>query len=79
MLFISKVPAKECFWMKDMRFSLDILWLDASHRVVHIEQGVSPGTYPRTFCTKVPAMYVIELPAGSVAEDNIQQGQILNF
>jgi uncharacterized membrane protein (UPF0127 family) len=44
-----------------MNFSLDMIWLDDDKRVVHIERGVSPATYPRTFCNDKSASYVIEV------------------
>lgn len=80
MLFVfSGVPQTECFWMKDMSFPLDIVWIAADKQVVHIEQDVSPDTYPRSFCPSDPAQYVIELNAGAVASSGIRVGQTLNF
>jgi hypothetical protein len=79
MLFVLDEPRKECFWMKDMRFSLDIIWLDAQKQVVHMEQNVASGTYPTTFCSSKPAAYVIELRAGEVAKRHIVLKQKLDF
>lgn len=79
MLFVFEGVAVQCFWMKDMHFSIDIIWLDAEKRVVHIEKGVSPETYPRTFCPSKPAKYVIELNAGEASRASIRPGQKLSF
>lgn len=80
MLFVfSGTPQVQCFWMKDMEFPLDIVWLGSNKQVVHIEQNVSPDTYPRSFCPSDPAEYVIELNAGTVASTGIRDGQTLNF
>jgi uncharacterized protein len=79
MLFMFQREGQHCFWMKDMRFSLDIIWADAHHKVVHLEREVSPDSYPRTFCTGTPAAYVIELPAGTAKTTGIHKGQVLNF
>ena len=42
MLFIFKESAKHSFWMKDMKFPINIIWLDSDGKVVHIEQNLQP-------------------------------------
>src|SRR3989338_1806519 len=64
MLFVFPQDGKYGFWMKDMRFSIDILWLNASGMVVYMAQNVSPDSFPKSFESDVPARYVLELPAG---------------
>ncbi len=63
------------FWMPDMNFAIDILWIDQYWNVVHIEEGVSPETYPATFSSPVLARYVLELSAGSVERIGANIGQ----
>lgn len=55
------------FWMKDMKFSLDIIWLDENYRITDITQNVpiplnsnSLLTYQNT----QPAKYALEVNAG---------------
>jgi uncharacterized membrane protein (UPF0127 family) len=79
MIFVFDAPAKQCFWMKDMHFSLDIIWLDAQKKVVHIEKNVSPDTFPKSYCPTEPAQYVIELNAGEAQKSDIHVGQTLRF
>jgi uncharacterized membrane protein (UPF0127 family) len=57
-----------CFWMKDMRFSIDMLWLDEKGTILAKEINVSPSTYPTNFCPEVGARSVVELNA-NVAKD----------
>ena len=64
MLFVFDHPSKQCFWMKDMNFSLDIIWLDQDKKVVYIVPDLSPETYPKTFCPDKDATYVVEVNAG---------------
>lgn len=64
MLFVFPEEGAYSFWMKDMLFSIDMLWIAASGEIVHIEEGVSPDTYPTSFTSDVPARYVLEVPAG---------------
>ncbi len=67
-------------WMKDMKFPIDIIWLDSAKKVIHIEQEISPdiGT-SRTFYPRSPARYVVELPSGSVKLKSIKLKQTANF
>lgn len=55
------------FWMKDMKFPIDMLWLDNQYRVVSSEENVSPDTYPKVFFPSAPSRYVIELSAGIIS------------
>ena len=41
MLFVFDDPAEHSFWMKDMKFPIDIIWLDSDGKVVHIEKNLS--------------------------------------
>jgi uncharacterized membrane protein (UPF0127 family) len=79
MLFWYADEAVRCFWMKDMQFPLDLIWLDAQRRVVHLERNVSPQTYPKQFCPDKPARYVLELNAGQANAARIKAGQTLTF
>jgi uncharacterized membrane protein (UPF0127 family) len=74
MLFVFDTPLIEGFWMKDMRFSLDILYADSTGKIVTLFENLSPDTYPKAFRPTVPAQYVLELPAGYVAAHSIAVG-----
>jgi uncharacterized protein len=79
MIFPYDVDDKQCFWMKDMNFSIDMIWVDAEKRVVHIQPKVSPDTYPQTFCTPTPSRYVVELAPGSVERIRLKVGDPMTF
>ncbi|MGB4759371.1 MAG: DUF192 domain-containing protein [Candidatus Saccharimonadales bacterium] len=64
----------QCFWMKDMMFSIDIVWLDENNQVAKIADNVSPATYPKSFCAEQNPKYVIELAAGRASELGLQVG-----
>jgi uncharacterized protein len=62
--------------MKNMKISIDMLWLDARGAVVHVEAAVPP-------CEAEPcpsyrplkaARYVLELPAGDAARLGLAPG-----
>lgn len=79
MLFVFDTPDEQCMWMKDMKISNDMIWLDANKRVVQVKENISPETYPETFCSSVPAQYVIELNAGQVAKNGLHLGDTVSF
>lgn len=56
------------FWMKDMRFPLDVIWLkqtnqEGIYKVVGVVLQVSPDTYPQAFTSPEPVDGFLELPA----------------
>ena len=77
MLFVFDQPGQYGFWMKDMNFSLDIIFIDHSLHVVTIDSNLSPSTYPQVFYPMSPALYVLEVPSGFAAEHNIAEGSSL--
>lgn len=79
MLFIYKQPQKTCFWMKDTKFNLDIVWLNDKKEITKIEPNLTPETYPQSFCSANSTKYVIELRAGIAHDNNLMVGQTLNF
>jgi len=79
MLFVFEEDGIYAFWMKEMLFSIDIIWLDAAGQVVHIEKEVSPATYPASFTPGSPARYVLEVPAGFADQHDIQIGATANL
>jgi uncharacterized protein len=61
LLFVFETIGNHGFWMKEMHFPIDIIWLDEEKKVVHIESGVKPETFPRVFYPSYPAKYVLEV------------------
>jgi uncharacterized membrane protein (UPF0127 family) len=57
-----------------MNYSLDILWVAEKGEIVHIEENVSPDTFPKSFSSPKPAFFVIEANAGFVASSSIALG-----
>lgn len=78
MLFTFPDSAKHCFWMKDMKFNIDIIWFSSDKNITKIEHNVSPATYPNTFCSD-HTKYVIELDSGVAKQYSLSVGQQLEF
>jgi uncharacterized protein len=64
MLFVFTETEKPGFWMKDMRFPIDIIWINDNLKIVEANKNISPNTYPTVFYPTSPVKYVIEVPAG---------------
>ena len=79
MLFVFPDVAIREFWMKDMHYPLDIIWISADHRVVGAATGVTPGSYPNTFTSPSAVPYVLEVNAGLVDDLGIASGTIVTF
>lgn len=74
MLFIFDEDDYHGIWMKDMNFSIDILWMNTNLEIIHMKKNVSPETFPEVFGSPQKARYVLELPAGFVDKNNIYIG-----
>ncbi len=79
MLFVFDRPDLYGIWMKDMKFPIDVVWFDDQYQIVHIEENISPETFPETYFTSVASTYVLEAKAGFVQENNLAVGNSLNF
>jgi uncharacterized membrane protein (UPF0127 family) len=79
MLFDFGATAEYCMWMKDMRFSLDMIWLNEQKEIIATRENVSPKTFPKAFCGPKAARYVVEVNAGIVRAGDLRLGQHLNF
>ncbi len=76
MLFVFEKEGFHRFWMKNMKFPIDMIWMDSGGQVVHIDRSVPP-------CRKEPcmiyqpdekAMYVLEVVGNYTLRENIREG-----
>ena len=80
MLFkFEQASESTCFWMKDTKFSLDMIWLDADKKVVTVHNNVASESYPNSYCPSSPAQYVIEIPAGKSEQYGLKAGAQVRF
>jgi len=73
-LFAFGVPGSHSIWMKNMNYSLDIIWAAENGEIVHIEENVSPDSFPASFSSPTPAWFVVEANAGFVEQNQIGIG-----
>lgn len=79
MLFVFEDVGLHGIWMKDMKFSIDILWIDRNGRIISIEEGISPQTYPTIYMPVSPSKYVLEANDGFVKKNNLKIGDMVFF
>lgn len=84
MLFIFDQSQPATFWMKGMRFSLDMVWIGEDRRVLGVsadippQPGVSDDQLAR-YASPAPVRYVLELNAGAAQRLGIAAGSELSF
>jgi len=77
MLFILDYPSKQGFWMKEMKFPLDIFWVDNNNTVVHVEKRLQPCTsilFCPVFSPLRDAKFVLETRAGFADSHSVKEG-----
>ena len=67
------------FWMKDMNFPIDVLWVDEDFNIVGIENSLATSTYPNIFGGNYFSKYVLELSAGNSQKNKIKVGDKIVF
>lgn len=81
MLFAFPAIGPQAFWMKNTLIPLDILYFDEQKRLVSVQQDVPPckadpcPVYP----SAAPAIYVLELPAGTSQRMGFKAGDVLKI
>jgi hypothetical protein len=70
MLFSMPENDTQHFWMKGMRFAIDIIWIE-NGRVIGCEKNISPGD-PRVFTSPGDAGYVLEVSEGFCDENKVR-------
>lgn len=79
MLFDFSEDGYHQFWMKDMKFPIDIIWFDAGNRIVDVKERATPESYPEVFTPHTLARYVLEVPAGFFENHHLKMGNILEI
>ncbi len=77
MLFVFDNPDFYTFWMKDMVFPIDIIWLDKEFRVVDVTENVLPSSFPEAFKPSYKALYVLEVQSGFFEAQSLEEGSLL--
>jgi uncharacterized membrane protein (UPF0127 family) len=82
MLFVFDVEAKHRFWMKDMKFPIDIIWISSDKIVVDIEHNLQPcdlGLFCSTYEPEGDSLYVLETVGGFAGKYQVVKGTPVEF
>lgn len=79
MLFVFDHTDIYPFWMPDMHFAIDIIWIGEDKRIVFIKEHATPESYPELFTPPAPARYVLEVADGEVKKMGWKEGTALQF
>ena len=83
MLFIHDKPGRYPYWMYHCFIGLDIIWMDAGHRIVEMSADTPPCKGKASTCASYggheTSLYVLELPVGSIKANHLAVGQVVNF
>lgn len=74
MLFVFGNPATQCMWMKNTPLPLSVAFIDASGKIINIED-MQPHTLDSHCSTRaVPVRYALEMNLGWFKQRNIKPG-----
>ena len=82
MLFPFDTPGDYSFWMKDMKFPIDIIWIDSNYKIVHIEKNLQPCSFfllCPSYSPHANSKYVLEVNSNFTSKNNITVGDRVYF
>lgn len=84
MIFVFEEKGPYAIWMKDMKFAIDIIWIDENKKIVDIVTNAppEPGKKDEELTVYKPrgeAKYILEINAGLVDLHEIQIGDEVKF
>lgn len=84
MLFVFPKGSNVTFWMKDMKFDIDIIWIKDS-KIIKIDKNAkapkagTPDNKLTLYKSDQPIDYVLEVNSGFVEKNKIEVGQTVSF
>jgi uncharacterized protein len=83
MLFVDQEEKRQGFWMYHCKIGLDIVWMDAQHRIVEMSPDTPPCRGKANTCPNYGghelAQYELELPVGDIARHHLKVGERVEF
>ena len=74
MLFVFEESGRYPIWMRNMRFSLDVYWINNNGTIVDIWHNAHPESYPKIYEPSADAKYILEVVAGFSEVYNVEVG-----
>lgn len=84
MLFEFEQEDYHTFWMRGMKFDIDIIFLDGEKKVIQIFENVQKDSYKseedyKLYTSKLKSKYVIEIKSGEVKKNNLKIGDVIKL
>lgn len=79
MIFEFNPPEIPRFWMKDMYFAIDIIWVNQAGQIVALDRDLKPNSFPKLFSPPTPISHVIEVAADTASRLDLQVGDFIHF
>jgi hypothetical protein len=77
MLFIFPIESTPSFWMKEMFFPVDIVWINSEKEIIEITEKVFPESYPELIIPQNKIKYVVEVVGGWTKDKGVKIGDKL--
>ena len=80
MLFVFPEETKPGFWMKNVKFPLDFVWIDKEKKIAGFEENVPTcADYCPSRSPKSNILYVLEVNSGFVSRNMLKIGEKTDF
>lgn len=84
MFFVFEQKGRYSFWMKDMKFPIDIIWIDENKKIVNISKNALPEPNKpdkdlTIYISSYDVKYVLEINAGLAGANNLEIGDSVSF
>lgn len=82
MLFVFEEPGIYPFWMKNMNFPIDIVWINSDNKIIQVNENVQPqpgatDDQLAQYKPQIPVKRVLELRAGRARLLNAEEGDLV--
>ena len=79
LLFVFEKSGQYSFWMKDMNFPIDMIWINENMKIVYIKKDATLSSFPETYGPSDNAKYVLEINSGFSDRNKLKEGDNVLF
>ncbi len=82
MFFVYSNPTQASFWMKEMNFSIDIIWIDENLEIIGVEKNLEPCQNEKVckvFYSPQEILYILEINSGLSEDYDFELGDRIFF
>lgn len=77
MLFVFGKERELSFWMKDMNYNIDIIYIDSFGKILNVYENINPDTYPQVFESNGIAKYALEINANMARNIGLKANDVI--